>query len=461
MRDLLLAAIVFGLVPVCFLRPWVGFLIWTWIGMMSPHWLVFGFARDIHWAMIVGGATLAGLLITRDKKSPLWNTQLVLMAVLLAYFTFTTLFAWAPDAAWEKWILVMKVIVMAILATMVIYGKDRIRWLLIVIALSIGYYGIKGGIWVIATGGVDRVYGPSGGFMTQSNGIGVGLLMVVPIMLALAREQSHKWRRWFFNLAAGLSAISVIFTYSRGAMLGMVAAAPFMFMRSKRKFLAALVLAPVLFAGVLWAPDELFERAETIATYQEDRSAMQRIHTWIVAWNIAVENPLTGAGFEFESSPDVGRWLSYGDPDINQYLTHAPSAHSIYFQMLGQHGFVALGLYLLLMFSTLWQCKRLTRRTAGDPELEWIGNYASAIRICLIGYMVSGAFLSSAYFDLAWVYYSFTAILSRELPENAGATQKLAMSGSGARAQMAPAAQVGQKRNPSGIGSARSRKAGV
>jgi len=114
------------------------------------------------------------------------------------------------------------------------------------------------------------------------------------------------------------------------------------------------------------------------------------------------------------------------------------SAHSIYFQVLGQHGFVALGLYLFLMLSTLSKCSKLAKRTAGDPELEWIGNYASAIRISLIGYMVSGAFVSTAYFDLAWVYYSFTAILGRELPEHAGTTPKLAW-GNESRAQPAPA----------------------
>lgn len=461
LRDLLLTAIVCGLLPACFLRPWVGFLVWTWIGMMNPHRLTFGFAYSFQWAMIVGGATLAGLLFTRDKKAIPWNLQLVLMAVLPAYFTFTTFFAWAPAHAWEKWVLVMKVIVMAILATMVIYGRNRIRWLLIVIALSIGYYGIKGGIWVIVTGGADRVHGPAESFISENNNIGLGLLMVVPIMLALAREESRKWVRGFLNLAAALSIISVVFTYSRGAMLGMAASAPFMFVRSKKKFLAALVLAPVIAAGVLWAPDKLFERAETIGTYEEDRSAMMRIQAWTVAWNIAVANPLTGAGFHFEWSPDDDRWLSYADPALSKYSISSRAAHSIYFQILGDHGFVAFGLYLFLMFSTLWQCKRLEKRTAGDPELEWIGNYASAIRICLIGYIVSGAFLSSAYFDLAWVYYSFTAILSRELPEHAGATRKLAMSGNGARAPTAPAAQVGQKPSPSGIGSARSRKAGV
>lgn len=448
MRDLLLAGAVLVLLPVCFLRPWVGFLAWTWISMMSPQWYTWGFAREMQWAAIVGGVTLAGLLFARDRKPVPWNTQLVLMVVLLAYFTFTSFFAWDPEAAWEKWKLVMKIVVMVILTTMVIYGKDRIRWLLTVIALSVGFYGIKGGIWAIATGGVYSVQGPSGGFMSMGNGIGIGLLMVVPIMLALLREQPHRWQRWGFGFAAGLSTISIIFTYSRGALLGLAASASFMFLRSNRKLLIALALAPVIFAGVLWAPAKLFERAETIGTYQKDNSAMQRIHTWIVAWNIAAESPVTGAGFDFDSISNRERWFRHGAPDIYQHMDFVQSAHSIYFQVLGQHGFVAFGLWLFLMFSTLSKCKSLAKRTAGDPEIEWIGNYASAIRISLIGYMVSGAFVSTAYFDLAWVYYSFTAILSRELPAHAGATQRLAM-------------QVGQVPSRNEFGSAQDRKAGV
>jgi len=175
MRDLWFSVIVAGLLPVCFLRPWVGFLVWTWLSLMSPHSLLWGFGQDVRWSLFAGGATLAGLLFTRDRKSVPWNTQLVLMVVLLAYFTFTSLYAWMPDAAWEKWNLVAKVIVMVILATMVIYGRDRIRWLLTVIALSVGYYGIKGGIWVLLTGGVYSVQGPDAGFMTMNNGIGIGL----------------------------------------------------------------------------------------------------------------------------------------------------------------------------------------------------------------------------------------------------------------------------------------------
>lgn len=449
MRDLLLTAIVVVLLPFCFTQPWIGFLGWTWIGTMNPHRIVFGYARELPWAMMLGGATLVGLLTTKDKKPVPWNLQLGLMVVLLVYFTFTTLFAWAPEEAWDQWTRVMKVVVMAIIATKVIYSKQRIRWLLLVIALSVGYYGIKGGIWVIGTGGSERVHGPTGSFISQSNGIGLGLLMVIPLMFALAREEQRRWLRLFLHVSVALCILSVFFTYSRGAMLGMAATAPFLFMRSKRKFRAAMILVPFLVAGVMFAPDKLFQRAETIGSYEEDTSSMQRIQSWTVAWNIALEKPLTGAGFSFESFPSSERWLRYGNPDLMKFMDYSRAAHSVYFQILGHHGFVALALFLWLMLSTIRTCNQLRKRTAGKPELEWIGNYASAIRICLIGYMVSGAFLSTGYFDLAWVYCTFTAILSREMPAKP------------VPAWREPAARVVQEPGLSATGSTHGRRSGA
>jgi putative inorganic carbon (HCO3(-)) transporter len=444
MRDVLLAALVFGLLPVCFARPWIGVLVWYWIGMMSPQWFMWGFARDFRWAAVVGGVTLAGLLFTRDRKPIPWNAQLVLMVLILAYFTFTTFFAWVPDAAWEKWGLVAKVILMTLITTMAIYGRKRIGWLLAVISLSVGFYGIKGGMWsLFVSGGEYSVRGPEGGFMTMNNGIGIGLLMVLPVLLALAREHAAAWQRWSFRLAAGLCAVSIVFTYSRGALLGLAASMLIMFLRSERKFLAVLAIVPVIVVASFWVPEKLFDRAETISTYDKDNSVLQRFQAWTVAWNIALESPITGGGFDFDSTSDTRRWFSYGAPDIYQTMDLVQSAHSIYFQILGQHGFVALGLYLLLMISTLWNCNRLVTRAVNDPKGRWIANYASAIQISLVGYMVSGAFVSTAYFDLAWIYYAFTAILGRELTQRDGASYEATLSREQARLDRVPV-QVGQ-----------------
>lgn len=451
LRDLLLAGFVFTMLPVCFARPWIGILMWTWIGMMNPQWLTFGFAYEMPWAMMTGVATLAGLVFARDRKPVPWNAQLVLMVLLLGYFAATTYTAWVPDAAYEKLKLVLKVVLMAIVGTTLIYSHHRIRWLLMVIVVSIGFYGVKGGLWAIATGGGNMVHGPDGGFIQGNNAIGLALVMVIPMMLALARNERRAWARRALVMSAAISAVAVVCTYSRGAMLGLAAIAPFLLFKSRSKIAAVLILVPVLTIAVMYAPEKVFDRAQTIATYQQDGSAMQRLAAWSAGWNVAVERPLTGAGFDFYFVSDPHRWLAYVGPSYRSYLSNSCAAHSIYFQVLGEHGFVALALYLALLLSTLRSCSRLAKQAAADPALAWVGHYASAIRVGMIGYMVTGAFLSFANFDLAWVYYTFTAILARELAMQAAAGPRVG-AGKGARAVRMPAAGGGKLRPATATG---------
>ena len=167
--------------------------------------------------MLVGGATLLGAVVAKDRRPIPWNRELILMVVLLAYFTATTFFAWAPTHAWPQLEKVAKVIFMTFVATMFIYGKARIRALLLVVVASIGYYGFRGGIWPIIHGGAERVQGPEGSFIDGNTFLGLALNMVIPVMVALARDESRRWMRQLLYLTAVLSVVGWIFTYSRGA----------------------------------------------------------------------------------------------------------------------------------------------------------------------------------------------------------------------------------------------------
>jgi len=430
MRDILLTTIIFGLLPVCFVRPWIGVLVWTWIGLMNPHRLTFGFAYDTPFAMIVAVVTLAGLLLTKDRRPIPADRGLVLVAILFAYFTMTTFFAWAPDEAWGQWNKVGKILLMAFIIPMVISGKYRIRILLLVIALSIGFYGFKGGIWVFLTGGVNRVQGPRGGTLISSNtDLGMALLMIVPVLIYLAREENRMWLRHFLRLTAVLCMISTVFTYSRGALVGLAVVAPILFLRSKQKVFLLILLLPLAYFANDLLPAQLTQRAETIETYKQDTSAMLRLQAWSVAKNIAKEHPWTGAGFNFEWAPDA-LWLSYADfmvgtdPTVNR----ARAAHSIYFQVLGQHGVIACALFLLLMVLTLSRLQTLRKRGAASADTMWIANYATAIQVGLIGHAVAGAFISVAYFDLFYAYIAITAILHRELQEATEGARELGQS---------------------------------
>ena len=418
LRDLLLILILAGLIPTALVRPWIGILGWYWIGMMNPHLLTWGFARQLPVAMLVAIPTLIGLLLTRERKSIAWNREMILVALMFAHFTFTSFFAWSPSQAWSQWDKVWKILLMTYVTTTLIYGRQRVWWLLLVFVLSIGYFGVKGGVFTFVTGGIHRVQGPGGSFIGTNVGLGLALVMIIPLLVFMARDEPRQWLRTALRVTAGLSVVAAAFTYSRGAMLGLAAIAPFVFGKTKHKAFVLLVLLPLAYFSRDLIPKELYQRTESISEYQQDMSAQGRLMAWSVAWNLALEKPLTGAGFNFEYSGMEERWLSYATyvPPAKEER-YARAAHSIYFQVLGQHGFVGLGLFVALLASSFLSARRIRRLATADPETIWMANVADAIRIGLVGYMVAGAFVSMAYFDLLYVFIALIALLQRELSE--------------------------------------------
>lgn len=414
MRDISLSAIIMALIPICILRPWIGILVWYWFGLMNPHKLTWGFARDMPWAIMIGGALLFGLLIAKDRRPIPKSPEITLMLAFLVFCVFTTMFAWAPEFAWQELDKVAKIILMTIVATMLIYGKDRIYALLLVIGFSIGFYGVKGGIFTILTGGANRVQGPESTFIGGNTFLGLALVMVFPLLIVLARMEDRLWLKRALLWTGWFCALSAVFTYSRGALLGLAVVLPLLFLKTNKKFLVLVAVVPIILFGKDLLPDKLVNRAETIETYQEDNSAMQRIRAWNVAWHIALDRPLTGAGFEFEYSPNEQRWFSYMDPKYLQYGPKTHSAHSIYFQVLGQHGFIGLGLFLALLITGVFRLWKLSMQAKSVAGAEWIGHAATGLYIGTLGYMISGAFLNLAYFDLMYIYIALGAILMRE-----------------------------------------------
>lgn len=415
MRDYVVTALIFGLLPVCLIRPWIGILVWYWFGTMNPHRLTWDFAYAMPFALWIGGATLLGALFAKDRRSIPWNTQLVIVVILAAYFSLTTLFAWAPVEAWAQWKKVMKILLMTFVATMFIYGQGRIRALLLVLALSVGFYALKGVLFLINTAGSGRVEGPPGSFLEGNTFIGLAFCMVLPLLLMLAREEQRYWLRQLLYLTAGCAFVATIFTYSRGAYVGLAAVAVLTFLHLKKKTLAVVFMIPAILLAPGVLPDQVFERVELITGYQQESSANQRLQAWTVAINLAMDRPLTGAGFEFEYADDNERWLRYGDRKYDWALSRSSAAHSIYFQILGQHGIVAFVLYLALLIGTLLSLRRTKSWARERPGLGWLANYATGLQLGLGGYMVAGAFLSSAYFDFAWIYVAMAAILAREI----------------------------------------------
>lgn len=441
MRDVLLFAILAVLVPISVAHPWIGVLVWNWVGLMNPHKLTYGPAYNFPIAQVVAIATLTGLLFTKDRKPFLWTREMVVVALLFGYFTFTSFFAWAPAAAWELWAKVGKILLMVFVVPLVIYGPKRIRWLLLVAALSVGVYGIKGGIFTLMTGGSHTVLGPRGStFISSNTYIGLAFLMVAPVLIMLARTEPRRWLRSFLYAAAALNFLCIPFTYSRGALVGLLVVLPLLFLRSRAKFLMIILAIPLIYFGESLVPERLMKRTQTLETYEQDESARLRFQSWGVNFNIAKERPLVGGGFNLEYASDA-KWLSYapflvGDGTL-EAGNYARSAHSAYFQVLGSHGFLALGMFLLLLALMLARLQRLKAEAAKVQGGGAISAYASGVQLSMVGFCVSGAFINAAYFDLFFLYVAVTAVLWREYQQLVADERTVKSGAAGARSSVA------------------------
>jgi probable O-glycosylation ligase (exosortase A-associated) len=268
---------------------------------------------------------------------------------------------------------------------------------------SIGFFGVKGGIFSLATGGNYRVWGPDGSFIAGNNELALAELMVLPLMLYFAHRAKRHWVRVLHWGCFVLTTISILFSYSRGAFLGFAALAFVMIVRSRYRVPAlgmAALLAALLFAV---APASWTDRMFSIKDYQTDESAMGRINAWHFAANLASDR-IFGGGFRTFTR----EWFIVYAPNP----TDVHDAHSIYFEVLGEQGYPGLVLFLAILGTTLWRLERLRKRGGGEGGRAWYAELAEMLQFSVIAYSVGGAFLGLAYFDLP--YYLIIASLLLE-----------------------------------------------
>lgn len=398
MRDVLIMSIVLLGALAALRRPWIGVMLWTWVSLMNPHREAYGFAYDMPVAAIAAGSTLLGLLMTRDRDSPFKGSPPVILAVFMVWITLSLLAGLDPVGDYEQWSKVMKIYLMTLVALMLLRTKHHIVAFAWVIAGSLALLGTKGGIFTIVTAGGYRVWGPPDTFIAENNAFAVAIIMTIPLVRFLQLQLSSRWGRLALTAVMILLAVCALGSQSRGALLALVAMTIVMWWRQKRqRLVGAMVLLTLGALLVVFMPDSWQARMSTIKTYDADLSAMGRIAAWWVAWGIGFDYPL-GVGF-FAARPEL--FAKYS-PYMELLAGHFPVAHSIYFQMLGHHGFVGLGLFLSLWIATWRTASRVRVQCRDIPQAQWCGDLCAMIQVSLVGYAVGGAFLDIGYFDLPY-----------------------------------------------------------
>lgn len=401
MRDLFVVLSFLATLPMTLRWPHVGILAWCWISYMNPHRLAWGFAYELPFALIIAIATFTGWMFSKEpKRIPLNAISLLLLALIL-WISFANLFAIVPDEAYVKWKQAIKILLMT-LATLALCGtRERLQALIWVIVASLAFFGVKGGVFTLLGGGENLVWGPAGSFIEDNNALALALIMVLPLIWYLQMHTENRLIRWGLYATFVACIFSIIGSSSRGAFLALVAMALFFILKSRQRIALLFGVVALGIAGLAFVPQHWVDRMKTIETYHEDGSAQGRLQAWSFATQVALDRPIVGGGFRVFA--DEALYRKYvPDADINRNF------HSVYFEVLGELGFVGLFVFLSLLVVT-WRCgASIIKRTRGRAELAWANDLARMVQISLIGFAVGGMFQNLAFYDL---YYHIIGIL--------------------------------------------------
>lgn len=414
MRSLLLLGLFFAAFPFVLPRPHIGIYLWSLFAYLNPQRLTFGLAFDFPFSQLIAAGTLVGLLFSRDRSRLPLSPLVLTWLAFVAWMSITTFFALDHAAAMVEWERAMKIQLFSFLTIVLINSREKLRVLVWVIALSIAFYGVKGGAFAVATGGSYRVWGPEGSFIYDNNALGLAFLMTLPLQLYLLKTVARRAVKYGLLASMLLTTAATLATHSRGALLGLIAITMVWLVNEKKKLLAVVMVAAAAPVALVFMPDSWFERMETVRTYEEDASAMGRIRAWRFAMDLGTQR-LIGGGF---GAFNEQNYRTYA-PEVAAEIDSQPgalfqNAHSIYFSVLGEQGIVGLMLFMALGMMTLWKSRQVQKAALerGDKDLATL---ATMTRIGVIAYAVSGAFLNLAYFDLYYHLVALIVIIDQQL----------------------------------------------
>jgi putative inorganic carbon (HCO3(-)) transporter len=403
MRAVLLFFCIAGGLGVTLRYPFAGVLVWTWFAVMSPHSEAGPLAAGLPLNVIIAAVTLLAWALSKERKTVPVDPTTVLLLVLLGWMTLATFFAANPSWSWIYWNRAWKIFLMCFAATAMATNKARFHALIWVVVLSLCYYGVKGGLFTIVSGGHFHVWGPPGTIIEDNNDLALALTTVLPMLNYLRLQSQLRFIRLGLMAGIALNVASILGSLSRGGIVALTALGFAFWLRAKNKLVYPLAAVIIIVPLLKFMPASFYDRMNTIEQYQTDSSFQGRVMAWKVAYLYATDHFPFGAGFYGPQLAQV--WDRYAPGTVN----HA--AHSIYFQVLGEHGWPALFIYLAAIGFAFLNLRRVMRLTAKRADLAWASDLARMMQLSLFAFCVGGAALSMAYYDVFILWISLSAAL--------------------------------------------------
>lgn len=419
MRDLAFALMLLAVLPLALARPFNAYLLWGWTGMLAPTTYFYGFMVGARVNFVFAVLTLVFLLFGRVPWRTYQGNLLTWLYLLFAvHATVAYWFAYSDNPFNDQYYeILIKGLLFAVVMPLFVRERVHFQAMFIVIALGLGIHGVLNGLKTIASAGGNLMLGPAGTMLEDRNHLSAALALLLPLLLYLQTYTVSRFIRLGYLGAICVVVLAILGGGSRAGFVAVSVVGIWLVFTTRRKGLAIVLVAAAVVGFLVFAPENITERMSTIKEAEGDSSFMGRVYAWRVSSAIALAHPIFGGGFHavqiqsiwdtFKASPGLLGFLHLPIPDFS-----AKAAHSIYFEVMGDLGFIGLGLFLLILLRALWNrqiVKRTTARLGGS--YQWARDMADMLMLSVLAYMVGGAAVSLAYFEVIYMVVMLMELL--------------------------------------------------
>lgn len=416
MRDIFLLLVFPFLLVAAIKRSFIAVSLWLWTALFFPNGWVYGIGQSIRFNLIFSVIAILGVFVSLKKTKSEVNSLTMLITLFILWATITSSLGMAnPDIVWEYWGRFVKIVALYYCTIFLLTKKLHVDVYIWSIILSVGFYAFVEGLKLVASGGGHQIHGISGHVFDDRNSLALGIDMAIPLVMYLMSQNKLLLVKWGLRTLVFIMVLCVLGTYSRGGLIGLIVIGVYYFKNAKNKIFPLIAVSVIILVVTNLMSEQWFHRMDTIGEADQDASFMGRVVAWKISTLIALDHPFVGGGFKAVETLSI--WIKYAleidkldmisTPPVN--LRYARAAHSIYFQTLGDHGFV--GLFLLL--SLLWAGYSKTSSLIKKAKLianDRLFNLAQMLRLSVITYAAVGSALSLTYFDLIFAVYSIIRV---------------------------------------------------
>jgi probable O-glycosylation ligase (exosortase A-associated) len=421
LRSLYLSGIYLAFFVLGWNAPFVLALGYLWVDTFNPQAVGGGLLGLVPLSLIMAVATLGSFIVMQRNKGRV--TALTVLLLLFAIWVTLTTAIWAevPVSAWEKWNYAFKMLCFAAFLPFILRSRIQIEAMLQVYVFALAIHYLPVGVKTMISGGGYGVdLGVIGGNSLLSEGATLAgvALMIIPVILFLRRHSlivpRHPLIQLGYGFLASTALMAAIGTYERTAVIGIGVLAIGMWLRSKRKLLHGVLGTLVLLGIASTTSDAWNKRISTIGHYNTEGSANGRILVWEWTFDYANQHPL-GGGF---NSYKIDRIVFPPEtPDGDPVVKSGIAFHSIYFEVLGEQGYVGLGLFFIIIILSLFQLQKVAGLTKHVEEMAWARDLAFSLQVSLVTLLACGSFIGIAFQPMLYYLFALATCLREHVRE--------------------------------------------